>query len=358
MKIITLTKAYLFMVLFLSVLSGIGCSKKESSSSKGPSSTYDFSIPVSNQLQISNQLQMSNSEKLDILSPNKINNPNVQRKLKDTKSTSGPTLCSSVICFTPTAISGKYYGTGLLIQSQGNGMMAYFGQENWSSIVGTSQTYNFDMANPVTNVGNLVCCTSSGNLADGNAYIESVAYLFSYLDVTFAVSGIITGNTSMNATYTLRFVMADGAITDGLRGDILIYDAGSFKWMNSDDSSLSTTRPTNPVVMNSSVTNWTNPFGSTQGNQIIPVIYSNIIPSTGSTVKTITETELRATNKIYSFGFNPTNFIVFPTLQKADLNMIYSLKELLSRVHLGGLPHSGQPMGIGSPADTVLEISE
>ena len=85
---------------------------------------------------------------------------------------------------------------------------------------------------------------------------------------------------------------------------------------------------------------------------------SGVTVTTGSTVKTITETELRATNKIYSFGFNPTNFIVFPTLQKADINMIYSLKELLSRVHLGGLPHSGQPMGIGNPADTVLEISE
>ena len=348
---IAASKLSILLVIIVFLFNGLSC-KNGANGSKNSGSSYNFSTPINNKLHI------SSSPSFEPLSSKVINNKNLTKKKVDTKSSTGPTLCSSVICFTPTAISGKYYGTGLLIQSQGNGMMAYFGQDNWSSIVGTSISYNFDMSSPVTNVGNLVCCTSSGNLADGNAYIESVAYLFSYLDVTFAVSGIVTGNTSMNSTYTLRFVMADGAITDGLRGDILIYDAGSFKWMNSDDSSLSTTRPTNPVVMNTSVTNWTNPFGANQGNQTIPVIYSNIIPSTGSTVKTITETELRATNKIYSFGFNPTNFIVFSTLQKADINMIYSLKELLSRVHLGGLPHSGQPMGIGNPADTVLEISE
>ena len=271
-----------------------------------------------------------------------------------TQSSTGPTLCSSVVCFTPTAITGKYFGTGLLIQSNGNGMMAYFGQDSWSTITGTSTAYDFDAASPITNTGTLTCCTSTGDLSGSSSYVESVANLFSYLDVTFAVTGV-TGNISMNATYTLRFVMADGAITDGVRGDVLIFDSGAFKWMDNGTSALSTTRPSVPVTMNSSIVNYTNPFGSS-GNQTIPVIYANVIPASGSGVFSIDESTLRATTNTYSYGFNMTNFIMFPSMQHADLNMISSLKELMSRVHLGGLPHSQQSRGVGSPADTKLKI--
>lgn len=271
-------------------------------------------------------------------------------------SSTGPTLCSSVICFTPTSVSGKYYGAGLSIQSGGSGMMAYFGQETWGDITGASTSYTFSASSPVVNAGTLTCCAGTGDLASENTYIESVAYLFSYLDVTFAVTGI-TGNTSMNATYTLRFVLADDAIEGGLRGDVLISDSGVFKWMDSGTSVLSTTRPTTPVTMNSSVTNYTNPFSATEGNQEIPVIYAFVVTPADSVMQ-ITEDELRATGKTYSFAFNMTNFIVFPTVLTTDINQISSLKELMSRVHLGGLPHSAQAMGIGNPADTELTISE
>lgn len=273
------------------------------------------------------------------------------------QATAGPTLCSSVVCVTPTSISGKYYGTGLLIQSNGNGMMAYFGQSEWSSITGTSTSYSFSSASPVVNAGNLVCCTGSGDLSSENTYIESVAYLFSYIDATFAISGV-TGNTAMNTTYSLRFVLADDAISSGKRGDVLILDSGTYKWMDNNTSALSATRPTTPVTMNSSVTSWQNPFGSEKGNQTIPVIYANVAAPSSGGVFQVKESELKVQSKTYSFGFNKQNFIMFPTVLTNDINMISSVKELLSRVHLGGLPHSAQSMGVGNPASTQLTITQ
>lgn len=205
------------------------------------------------------------------------------------------------------------------------------------------------------NSGTLTCCAGTGDLTSENTYIESVAYLFGYIDVTFTVSGI-TGKVSLNGTYNLRFVLADGAITNGVRGDILIFDSGTYKWMNNANSALESTRPTDPVKMNTSVVNWTNPFGTTEGNQDIPVIYSFVV-TPADQVMQINETQLRAVGKTYTFGFNKNNFVMFPSLLHADINMISSLKELLSRVHLAGLPHSLQPMGVGNPADTDLIIS-
>lgn len=316
-----------------------GCKGGAGSGGSGSGSSYTFSSPASAKIALNTLVSRSiGDEKNDV----------------EIQSSTGPTLCSSVVCFTPTAITGKYYGTGLMIQSNGNGMMAYFGQDSWSTITGTSTSYAFDAATPVTNTGTITCCTSTGDLSGSSSYIESVAYLFSYLDVTFAVTGV-TGNVSMNATYTLRFVMADGAITDGIRGDVLVFDSGAFKWMDNGTSALSTTRPSTPVTMNASVVNYTNPFGS-NGNQTIPVIYANVVPVSGSGVFSIDESTLRVTTNTYSYGFNMTNFIMFPSMQHADLNMISSLKELMSRVHLGGLPHSQQTMGVGSPADTKLKI--
>jgi hypothetical protein len=348
-----LKNALLFQILSLSftMLISIGCDKKASDSASEAGQTYSFTTPMTGQIQIVNTTSVFDN-KMDSTAALKLPH-------HPPRSADGPTLCSSVVCFTPTAISGKYFGTGLLIQSNGNGMMAYFGQESWSGISGTSTSYAFDLATPILNTGNLVCCTNTGALNNGSSYIESIAYLFGYLDVTFTLSGI-TGNVSMNGTYTLRFVLADGAITDGVRGDVLIFDSGNFKWMNSDSSTLTTTRPANPVVMNTGVTNWTNPFGTDKGNQNIPVIYANVIPSSGSGLMLISDTELQVANKTYSFGFNPKNFVVFPTLinDGNDINMIYSEKELMRLIHLGGLPHSQQAMGIGGPADTELVISQ
>lgn len=323
----------------------IGCSGSGGASSGSEGQSYSFTSAASASITSSTALSFD-----------QLMGKRVGSQSASPFSSTGPTLCSSVICFTPTAVSGRYYGTGLSIQSNGSGMMAYFGQETWSDITGTSTSYPFSATSPVVNTGNLTCCVGTGDLASENTYIESVAYLFSYLDVTFTVSGV-TGNTSMNATYTFRFVFADDAITGGVRGDILVFDSGEFKWMNSDNSTLSTTRPTNPVTMNSSVTNYTNPFGTTEGNQEIPVIYSFIV-TPANQVMQVTEAELRATGQIYSFGFNMANFVMFPTLLTADINMISSLKELMSRVHLAGLPHSAQPMGAGNPADTEFTITQ
>ena len=112
--------------------------------------------------------------------------------------------------------------------------------------------------------------------------------------------------------------------------------------------------------MNSSVVNYVNPFGSSGGNQTIPVIYAPVFPASGSDVFTTSETELRVAGKTYSFKFDPTNFIMFPTLQNSgmDINMITSLKTLLQRIHLGGLPHSQQSYGVGNPAATLLTVTQ
>jgi hypothetical protein len=285
---------------------------------------------------------------------------------RDESRTTGPTLCSSVICVSPTALTGKYYGAGLLIQSSGSGMVAYFGQESWSQITGASTSLPFDSASPVTNAGNLTCCGGTGNLASSSAYISDVIYLFGYLDATFALTGI-TSNTNMNRTFTVRFVLADGAISGGVRGDLLLKDPADsvFKWINTATSAggdvgagtLVTSRPTSPVTMNSSVTAYTNPFGTTQGNQTIPVIYAPVIPASGG-VYTISEAELSTSSRTYTFRFDPTNFVMFPSLQSAtDLNMLSTYTSMLQRIHLGGLPFSTQPQGVGSPASTELTVT-
>jgi hypothetical protein len=246
-------------------------------------------------------------------------------------------------------------------------MVAYFGQDSWSSITGTSVAYPFDASTPVTNSGTLTCCNGTGDFSSSNTYIESVMYLFAYLDATFTVANV-GSNTTMNQAFTIRFVFADGAITSGIRGDILIKDTnlpagqggsndGEFKWVSTASGALSTTRPSDPVTMNSSVTNYTNPFGANAGNQTIPVIYAGVTPASGSGLLTFTEAELRTVGRIYSFKFDPTNFVMFPALLTTDINSIYSVKTLMQNVHLGGLPHSLQSQGVGNPASTTLTIT-
>lgn len=280
---------------------------------------------------------------------------------------SGPTLCSSVVCFTPTTLTGKYFGTGFLIQSNGNGMVAYFGQDTWSNITGTSQTHSFSSASPTINSGTLYCCNGTGDLSSSNTYIGDAIYLFAYLDATFTVAGV-TGNTAMNRAFTVRFVLADDAIAGGKRGDVLLSDPadGTFKWIDTATNSggivgngtLTTTRPSSPVTMNASVKDWTNPFGTDKGNQSIPVLYAPLLPSSGTGVFQVTESELKTTGRTYTYSFDPTNFIMFPALLAADISSLYSYTQLLSNIHLGGLPHSGQSMGVGNPASTTLTVTE
>jgi hypothetical protein len=274
-----------------------------------------------------------------------------------------PTLCSSVVCFDATKLTGTYYKIGLLIQASGSGLLASFGEpdEPWSDVTGGLAPFEFNSETPVTNSGTLSCCGGTGNLATENTYFSDVVYLFGYLDATFTISGV-TGNGSMNAEHTVRFVMADGAHPNALRGDILYKDAGTFKWMpSSGAATLTATRPASPVTMNSAIVNWTNPFG-TKGQQNIPTLSVPIAscdPAQPNAPHVVTEAELKDPGRTYSFGFNTTKLVMFPTLLSSgdDINMISSIRELMTRVHLAGLPHSAQPMGVGSPASTQLTVS-
>lgn len=288
------------------------------------------------------------------------------RTVKRGNRVDGPTLCSSVVCVTPTKLTGRYYGTGFLIQAGGQGMVAYFGQDAWSGITGTSDSFAFDSATPVTNSGNLTCCGGTGDLASSNTYVEDAIYLFGYLDATFTLSGI-TSNTNMNREFTVRFVLADGAVTDGKRGDLLMKDADTtFKWMDTSVSAggdvgagtLTATRPTSPVTMNSSITSYTNPFGADKGNQSIPVIYAPLVPESGDGVFTISDTQLKTAGRTYTYAFDPANFVMFPQILTADLNTLSTYTAMLQKIHLGGLPHSAQSNGVGNPASTVLTVTE
>ena len=271
----------------------------------------------------------------------------------------GPTLCGSTICFTPTALTGTSFGEGLLIQAGGAGMVAYFGQDAWSEITGTSPRVDFDVSAPIFHAGNLSCCGGNGDLASPNAYVSDVIYLFGTIDATFTVSGV-TGNTSMNREFTVRFVLADEAVPTARRGDVLLKDPadGAFKWMDPGTAAgtLAATRPASPVTMDAAVVNYVNPFGTTEGNQRIPVIYAPVTSLDG-TPYAIDEAKLRLADRTYTFHFDPTNFVMFPSLQLADIGLLSTEKQLLSRIHLGGLPHSQQPMGVGPPAATVLEVT-
>jgi|GEM_PF-3158761 len=342
--------------LALALLPLAACSGSEEGGGDGNS--YDFTAEAEATISLKTLAQGANALRALFSAP------------RVAATSTAPTLCTSVVCFTPTQLTGIYYGTGLLIQSSGNGMSAYFGQDEWSSITGASSSYTFDAANPTANQGTLTCCNGSGDLGSENTYISDVSYLFGYLDATFTVSGV-TGNTAMNEAYTLRFILASSAVTGAVRGDVLMRVDGSdascpvsnsgctgeFKWMDSTNSTFSTTRPTTPVVMNSSVVTYTNPFGTDVGNQEIPVLYVPVLPEAGVGVMAITESELRAAGNSFDFKFDPNSFLMFPTVLTTDINLISSKKELMSRVHLAGLPHSAQANGVGSPASTLLTIT-
>ncbi len=259
--------------------------------------------------------------------------------------------CNSTVCMDATAVEGKYYGVGLLIQSNNNGLSAYFGIEAWSDIVGTSDKYDFDIASPITNSGNLFCCNGEGDLANGSSYISNVSMMLAYADVTFSYTG--SGGGAVDGAHTVRFVFADDAITDGQRGDLLYNDAGTYKWVDSRDGSLDVARPATPVQMDSAVTDWTNE--SEKGNQNIPVIYTGVLPAVGTDPIVVSEDDMRA-DANYSFKFPTEKLVIFPTLiDGSDEGMVTDVKTLLQRIHLQGMPHSTATLG--DAGDTILTIT-
>ncbi len=264
----------------------LGCDKGEKSGPEGSAQSYEFEAGASSKLSLKGATELVGGQ-LNL--------------------SGGPTLCSSVICATATSLEGAYYGVGFLIQSMGNGMVAYFGRSTWSDITKTSSVYAFNSNSPSTHSGDLFCCNGEGDLSNGNSYIESVIYLFAYLDATFTLSGI-TGNTAMNREFTVRFVLADDGVEGAKRGDLLIKDEGIFKWMDTSLSSggnvgngtLVTTRPASPAVMNSSVTNWKNPFEG-KGNSQIPVIYVPVIGKKADEKIVVSESMLKRNRKPTTF---------------------------------------------------------
>ncbi len=266
--------------------------------------------------------------------------------------TAEPPMCKDNICYTPTQLTGKYYGVGLMIQSENSGMMVYFGQDSWSGITSSSTSYNFNFNSPISNSGDLVCCTGQGDLANGESYFSDAVYMFGYIDATFTIPSSAGANGDAVGTHTVRFVLADGAVSEAKRGDLMYSDAGTFKWMDAEGV-LTTTRPASPIAQDAGVVNWTNPFGD-KGNQSIPVINAALEDAAAGGVNVVTEDELKIVGRNYSFDFQADGFISFPTLLKTDIGMLDSKKKLLSSIHIQGLPHSKYNMGSAATSTLVI----
>ena len=328
--------------LFFAILTSSCGKTTESSSSK----SYSFSSTANSLLKSSTTLlRNSNSSGL---------------QLDGSSSTGGAgTLCSTgqtITCAGPTAMTGKYFSVGLLIQSNGNGMQSYLLADNWNGITASSTTYEFDAKNPIKSSGNLICCGGSGDLSSQNTYFSNGSFLFAFLDLTFKVPYSTTQKTrvsaEMSGSHTVRFVMVDGILTSYKRGDLLYKDGdGIFKWIDSSSGVMSATRPTSPVTMNSSVVNYTSPFDGLTSP--IPIIYTEINEIAGSKITT-SEESLKQSGKVYSFDFNAGSLVVF-MLKSDELELISSKKELLSRIHLSGLPHSSFTFGTSGTSTLTIE---
>lgn len=270
-------------------------------------------------------------------------------------SSSLPASCTDNLCFTPVTLTGKYYGMGLMMQVEGSGMNAYFGQDSWSSISGTSPQYEFNSALPITHTGNLTCCAGTGTFGS-NSYFSDVLYLFATLDSTFTVSASTGASGTAVGTHSVRFVLSDDAVTLAKRGDILYRDTdGEYKWVDNSSGSLTLTRPTTPVTMNTKVSNWVNPYDSTKGQQHIPVISSSIADSANGK-HVVSEESLKVSGKSYVFDFPAAGLIFLPTVLKTDASILSSRLTLLQQIHIQGLPHSGYVGGsaLGSTTLTIL----
>lgn len=272
------------------------------------------------------------------------------------QASTAPAVCTDSVCYTPTSLTGKYFGVGLLIQSNNSGMTAYFGDDAWSDVTATSTMYDFDFTTPVSKTGDLICCGGTGDLSSENTYFSDVSYLFAYIDATFTVTSANGESGTALGEHKIRFIFADEAIATAKRGDLMVYDTTDelYKWMDILGN-LTETRPNAPITMNSSVTDWTNPWGTTAGNQSIPVFYVQLNePASGGVFET-SETELKTAGKTYSFDFDANGFIVLPTVLKTDAAQIYDLRTLLGLIHVQGLPHSDYELG--AAGKTTLTIT-
>ena len=237
-------------------------------------------------------------------------------------------------CFTPSNIKGKVLAGGLGISSRGQLETYLFGGDRYSDLSpdAGSTLYDFNFLTPVETSGTLICCNGSSSF-ESEGYFQTAKFLTAHLDVT--ISFAAPNNTKLNGTYTYRFVLADSKLLGYKRGDILIEDKtdSAFKWAN-PDGTLTATRPTAPATQDSSVVNWTNPFG--KGNLAIPTLEVEF--SEGDKM-TITKDELEKNNLAFSFDLNPKNIVVI-NLDNAALNSLNTQYDLMSRLHLRGLPHS------------------
>jgi hypothetical protein len=259
-------------------------------------------------------------------------------------------LCTSVFCITPSNASGKYFGVGLLIQSSGNGMSAYFDLESWSSVTEASETKLFDFSSPLTYSGNLNCCGGEGDLKNPNSYFSDVAYMFASIDVEFSITEAMGAHGTAIGTHQLRFVFADNASTTAKRGDIMIKDGTDYKWVDAEGN-LSATRPGSPITMNDQVVNWTNPFGEGKGNQTIPVVYAGLAETDGKLVTSEDEMKEPAT---YSFNFNALGLVIFPDILHADVGMLDSRLAMLKKIHILGMPYGTRGViGVGKTDLTI-----
>lgn len=330
--------------IFFLALSLAACgdsSKKEEPSNSGQS--YDFSATASVELRRA-------SDALGLNGRNQLTQQNML---------SGPKhICETgqtITCAAPTKLTGKYLGAGLLIQSAGKGMLAYLMGEEWASLDGASTSYSFDFESPVKSSGKLKCCGGTGDLSGEESYFSNGAFLFGYVDATFKIpystSQLLQVPAAMKESHSVRFVMADGILPNYRRGDLLYKDTDeTFKWVDSSSGALSASRPTSPVTMDTKVVNYTQPFEGFSSP--IPIIYTEISEADGKVLTS--QDKLKAEGKTYSFDYDATYALVF-MLAPNELTIIQSVKEMLARIHMQGLPHT-KFEGFGAAAVSKLTI--
>lgn len=259
------------------------------------------------------------------------------------------------ICFAPSKLTGKYFGAGLLIQAQGNGMLAYLHADNWAAISGASETFDFDASAPLSSSGALKCCGGEGDLAADNVYFSDTAYVFAYLDATFQLpySTADKQNVSplMKGDHTIRFVMVDDIIAGYKRGDLLYKDTDSvFKWVDSTGS-LSATRPTSPLTMHKKIVDLEPRFAD--GKEAVPVFYTGVNAAADGGLNVTSEAELKETDITYTFSFDTSGFMVL--MRGADQMLtVQSIKDIFTYIHLAGLPNDH--FSYGASGKTGLTI--
>jgi len=208
---IDLQRAMFASVTVLSIIfSGCGEDGKKDKDGKGKS--YSFSAAAT---------AIVKSSRLALTSSNSESKGDEESiKAGALTSTSGAAhLCATgqtITCVAPSALTGKHYGIGLLIQAGGRGMQSYLLSDSFSSITVTGPSYDFNAANPVTSTGALTCCGGEGDLAGENTYFSNVAYVFGYLDATIAVpftdAQLNQVPQEVKGNHTVRFVLFENAV--------------------------------------------------------------------------------------------------------------------------------------------------